>query len=349
MLALSTRRCAEWAPRLGDVPWMLGADLFPADVGLSERVARRIDLAIDRNVGVLPALGSPQPAQRLPSRAHATGAPEPVPRLVSDRAAAGLGAPRRADAPVALLAASLRLERSRSSGCGARCSAARGRERPEPPGSAVPERGSSARPAGRRLRRELGPHRRQGDRLAAPRTLRRPERRHARRPRRATTASPSARIVVTGWPQTDVFHRRRPREAYDAIARALGLDPVSPARARRGKHADERARTRAASSIASSPGGRAARRRASSAALPPPSARPRVARALRRGARCATDAAVQEPSYTDLDVLATLLQHVDCVVANAGTILLDALVNDRPAGLRPLRRGRSARRAATRR
>ena len=41
--------------------------------------------------------------------------------------------------------------------------------------------------------------------------------------------------------------------------------------------------------------------------------------------------AVQEPSYTDLETLATLLQHVDCVVANAGTILLDSLVNDRPA------------------
>jgi CDP-glycerol glycerophosphotransferase (TagB/SpsB family) len=41
-------------------------------------------------------------------------------------------------------------------------------------------------------------------------------------------------------------------------------------------------------------------------------------------------AAVQEPSFTDIEVLATLLQHVDCVVTNAGTILLDALVNDRP-------------------
>jgi CDP-glycerol glycerophosphotransferase (TagB/SpsB family) len=40
---------------------------------------------------------------------------------------------------------------------------------------------------------------------------------------------------------------------------------------------------------------------------------------------------VQEPSYTDLDVLATLLQHGDVVVANAGTILLDAIVNDRPS------------------
>ena len=42
-------------------------------------------------------------------------------------------------------------------------------------------------------------------------------------------------------------------------------------------------------------------------------------------------AAVQAPSYTDLEDLATLLQHADVVVANAGTILLDALVNDRPA------------------
>jgi CDP-glycerol glycerophosphotransferase (TagB/SpsB family) len=40
---------------------------------------------------------------------------------------------------------------------------------------------------------------------------------------------------------------------------------------------------------------------------------------------------VQEPSYTDLDDLAALLQHGDAVVCNAGTILLDALVNDRPA------------------
>ena len=40
---------------------------------------------------------------------------------------------------------------------------------------------------------------------------------------------------------------------------------------------------------------------------------------------------MQEPSYTDMETLATLLQHVDCVVANAGTILLDGLVNDRPA------------------
>jgi CDP-glycerol glycerophosphotransferase (TagB/SpsB family) len=39
---------------------------------------------------------------------------------------------------------------------------------------------------------------------------------------------------------------------------------------------------------------------------------------------------VQEPSFTDLESLAALLQHGDAVISNAGTILLDALVNDRP-------------------
>ena len=42
-------------------------------------------------------------------------------------------------------------------------------------------------------------------------------------------------------------------------------------------------------------------------------------------------AGVQEPSFTDIDVLATILQHTEAVVVNAGTVLLDALVNDRPA------------------
>jgi CDP-glycerol glycerophosphotransferase (TagB/SpsB family) len=43
------------------------------------------------------------------------------------------------------------------------------------------------------------------------------------------------------------------------------------------------------------------------------------------------DVHVQEPSFRDFEHLATLLQHCDCVVTNAGTILLEALVNDRPA------------------
>ncbi len=40
---------------------------------------------------------------------------------------------------------------------------------------------------------------------------------------------------------------------------------------------------------------------------------------------------MQDASYTDLGDLATLLQHVACVVANGGTILLDGVANDRPS------------------
>ena len=35
------------------------------------------------------------------------------------------------------------------------------------------------------------------------------------------------RIVVTGWPQADVFHERRPRRAFDDVLRR-GLDPARP-------------------------------------------------------------------------------------------------------------------------
>ena len=37
-----------------------------------------------------------------------------------------------------------------------------------------------------------------------------------------------SRVVVTGWPQTDIFHRRRPRSEYEALLRSYGLDPGRP-------------------------------------------------------------------------------------------------------------------------
>jgi hypothetical protein len=36
---------------------------------------------------------------------------------------------------------------------------------------------------------------------------------------------PEERVVVTGWPQSDVFHRRRARSQYEEVLRGLGLDP----------------------------------------------------------------------------------------------------------------------------
>jgi hypothetical protein len=140
----------------------------------------------------------------------------------------------------------------------------------------------------------------------------------------------SARIVVTGWPQTDVFHRRRPRSAFDAVVRSLGLDPArpivlvmgnSPTNAPYEKQFVDR--------LVAWWEQMGAERRFSLLFRPHPRDgewRERFSAALLR-----ENAAVQEPSFTDLETLAVLLQHGDVVVSNAGTILLDALVNDRPA------------------
>ncbi|HEU5310777.1 MAG TPA: hypothetical protein VFV24_04915, partial [Candidatus Eisenbacteria bacterium] len=54
VLALPREEALEWAPRLGDVSWEVGGDLFPEQVGVVERIARRLDLALDRNVGYYP-------------------------------------------------------------------------------------------------------------------------------------------------------------------------------------------------------------------------------------------------------------------------------------------------------
>jgi hypothetical protein len=137
------------------------------------------------------------------------------------------------------------------------------------------------------------------------------------------------RVVVTGWPQSDLFHRRRTRDEYDALVRRYGLDPGKPLVLVMGntptnapyEHRfverilgwwDESAKGRVQLLFRPHPRDRSWRERFGAA-----SGRAGVF--------------VQEPSYTDLEDLATLLQHGDVVVANAGTILLDALVGDRPA------------------
>ena len=137
------------------------------------------------------------------------------------------------------------------------------------------------------------------------------------------------RVVVTGWPQTDVYHRRRPREAFDSLLGSYGLDAALPVVAVMGNTPSNapfegRLVERVVDWWES-----VGRGRMSLLFRPHPRDeqwRTRFAAALgREGIH------VQEASFTDLEVLATVLQHVDCVVANAGTVLLEALVNDRPA------------------
>ncbi len=139
---------------------------------------------------------------------------------------------------------------------------------------------------------------------------------------------PGERITVTGWPQTDVFAAEHPRSSFDALIRSLGLDPArktvlfagnTPTNAPFEGHLVERLMAWWRENGAPF------------SLLFRPHPRDRLWRQRYAAALDAPGARVQEPSYTDLDELATLLRHVDAVVANAGTVLLDAVVNDRPA------------------
>src|SRR3954447_19614732 len=130
----------------------------------------------------------------------------------------------------------------------------------------------------------------------------------------------AARIAVTGWPQTDVFHRARARSEYERVLRGLGLEPArptvlvmgnTPTNAPYEKNFVDRlvawweesgAAARFSLLFRPHPRDREWRQRFS-AALP------------REGV------GVQEPSFTDIETLAVLLQHGDAVVSNAGTIL----------------------------
>jgi hypothetical protein len=140
----------------------------------------------------------------------------------------------------------------------------------------------------------------------------------------------AGRIVVTGWPQTDVFRRRRPRAAFDALLGAWGLDPALPLVVFMGNTPTNMPYEGAfVTRLVDWWRASAAHERFSLLLRPHP--RDTEWEARFAAARDTPGAHMQPASYTDLEELATLLQHAACVVANAGTILLDALVNDRPA------------------
>ena len=138
------------------------------------------------------------------------------------------------------------------------------------------------------------------------------------------------RVVVTGWPQSDVYHRRRPRAEYAALLERLGLDATKPVVLYAGNTpTNQPYESNYVRRLVDWWSDGDAHERCQLLFRPHPRddrVAERFAAALDR-----PGAAVQQASYTDLADLATLLQHVDCVVANGGTILLDAVVNDRPS------------------
>jgi CDP-glycerol glycerophosphotransferase (TagB/SpsB family) len=137
------------------------------------------------------------------------------------------------------------------------------------------------------------------------------------------------RVHVTGWPQTDLFERRRPREAYEALLARYGLDARRPLVLVAGNTPSNAPyEGRFVERLLGWWDGAAADR---FQLLFRPHPRDTLWRERFAAARDRAGVVVQEASYTDLDELVTLLQHVDVVVCNAGTILLDALVGDRPA------------------
>jgi CDP-Glycerol:Poly(glycerophosphate) glycerophosphotransferase len=139
-----------------------------------------------------------------------------------------------------------------------------------------------------------------------------------------------SRITVTGWPQTDVYHRRTSRERYEQLLARYGLDPERPVVLVAGNTPDNAPyEGKLVERLVAWWRDSGAGDRYSLLFRP----HPRDNRVIERFAAAfgVPGAAVQAPSYEDLEGLAMLLQHVDVVAANAGTILLDALVNDRPA------------------
>jgi hypothetical protein len=137
------------------------------------------------------------------------------------------------------------------------------------------------------------------------------------------------RVVVTGWPQTDVYFRRRTRDEFDALLRSFGLDPSLPLVVVMGNTPTNSPYEgtfveRMVDWWASAGHG-------TFSLLFRPHPRDRHWRERFSAALGVDGVHVQEASFTDFEALATILQHAGCIVANAGTILLDALVNDRPA------------------
>lgn len=139
-----------------------------------------------------------------------------------------------------------------------------------------------------------------------------------------------ARVTVTGWPQTDVYHRRRPRQQYEALLARLGLRVDRPVVLYAGNSPHNTPyEPNLVARLVSWWHESGARERFSLLFRPHP-----YDSQVQERFKAALDdpeAVVQERSWTDLEDLAVLLQHVDCLIANAGTILLEALVNDRPA------------------
>ncbi len=316
-----------WESRLGATPVLHGHDLTAGSGGLGERVARRIDASLDRQLGYYPLAIRLNRRHGFHSERMQPGHPNwmldssregwlPRSAVVERGMERWFFSPRRY-VPKGLLAAmrdectALVVANVQPQGVVPYLAAARRLQLP-----VVAHVASWDHTVGKGV---ISPH---CARYVVQNAVMEDDL------RRFHDIEPS-RIVVTGWPQTDVFHRIRPRSEYESLLRSYGLDPDVPLVLVMGNTPtnapyegrfvhrlvtwwEERARTRFQ-------------------LLFRPHPRDKDWEERFDAARGRKGVHLQRPSFTDLEELAVLLRHADAVVANAGTILLDALVNDRPA------------------
>ena len=327
LFLVSREAAAEWTDRLDDVPVLFGDDLTAARGARSERAARRIDRWLDRQVGYHPL------AIRLNHRhGFQTERMQPRhPNWMLDSARAG-PLPRWDFLERAMqrwhFSPRRYVPRRLSDTMQRECSAlVLSNVQPQ---SAVPFLA-----AARRLRLPVVANVASWDHTVGKGVISPHcdlyvvQNRAMEEDLRRYHGIGPERVRVTGWPQTDLFHRPRPRAEYEALVRRYGLDPARPLALVMGNTPtnapyEDRFVRRLLSWWEES-----ARERFQLLFRPHPRDREWQERFGAAFGRAGVF--VQEPSYTDLEELATLLQHGDVVVANAGTILLDALVNDRPA------------------
>jgi hypothetical protein len=139
-------------------------------------------------------------------------------------------------------------------------------------------------------------------------------------------------ISVTGWPQTDLFVVRRPKAEYDKLIASFGLDSTRPTVLVTGNSVTnapyEPAFFKKLLSWWEAEGGCT---RFNLLFRPHPKDSHWRERFDVQSLSGKPGIYVQPATFTDMEVLSLLLQHVACVITNAGTILLDSLVNNRPA------------------
>ena len=143
---------------------------------------------------------------------------------------------------------------------------------------------------------------------------------------------PENKIIITGWPQMDLFSKRRNKREFRELLHEYRLDPEKPCILIAGNsEGNAPYEPNFVERFVNWWEGKGYNMEYSIIFRPHPRDiildkwKTRYKVLFERNSIY-----VQSANYADIDILCLILQHVSCVVTNAGTILLDSIVNDRP-------------------